>query len=61
MGFKEASRSEVFGEVTLRAAAEDLAAWLETETEGAVERTLDEEDDPGPPRRAAAVCGPQAA
>ena len=46
MGFKEVGRSEVFGEVTLRAtAADDLGALLESAKANSVERTYGQDDD----------------
>ena len=53
MGFSEVGRSEVFGEVTLKAtAAEDLAALFESATENSVERTYGQDDDDDCSRRA---------
>ena len=45
MGFAEVGRSEVFGEVTLKATAKDLAALFESATESSVERTYGQDDD----------------
>ena len=39
MGFAEVGRSEVFGEVTLKATADDLVALFDSATESSVERT----------------------
>ena len=46
MGFKEVGRSEVFGEVTLRAtAADDLEALLQSAKASSVERHYGQDDD----------------
>ena len=65
MGFKEVGRSEVFGEVTLRAtAAEDLEALLQSAKASSVERTYGQDDDDEgtrrPPVRSSAPLSAQA-
>ena len=46
MGFKEVGRSEVFGEVTLRAtAADDLEVLLQIAKESSAERHYGQDDD----------------
>ena len=66
MGFKEVGRSEVFGEVTLRAtAADDLEALLQSAKASSVERTYGQDDDDDertrrPPVRTSAPLSAQA-
>jgi len=62
MGFAEVGRSEVFGEVTLKATADDLVALFDSATESSVERTYGQDDDDyRPPKRANAVKNAPAA